>query len=268
MSEAACARSGSSLCDQFGHCTRRNRSHTQGEGRALFRGGGSRCSRGFHLNTLQNKLWWSKQGLQAAEELPWCLTHGDPIPNNIMVDAMSGHLTELIDRAEAEWLPFAVGLYGLEEVLGEDAAPGRFQYYGNEAALRRDFWTTLAGLGGRGRIHRACSRRKWSTLSCLANWASCCGEASPSITVASTVPLKWAKDDAELPKLELSLSAPSVLASLDGKTRPGGGCWALPLALARRARRFLRSKASMGSKLVVLHRGFSAARSGQAAERR
>ncbi|KAI5465666.1 hypothetical protein BGZ63DRAFT_110484 [Mariannaea sp. PMI_226] len=78
-----------------------------------------------------------------VEGLPWCLTHGDLVPANIMVDPDTGHLTGLIDWAEGEWLPFGVGLYGLEEVLGyEDPAVG-FRYYEDHKQLRELFWNSL-----------------------------------------------------------------------------------------------------------------------------
>ncbi|KAH6624935.1 hypothetical protein B0J18DRAFT_457146 [Chaetomium sp. MPI-SDFR-AT-0129] len=81
-------------------------------------------------------------GLEEIEEgLPWVLTHGDFIGGgNVLVDVSDGgdrgdgdsdgdgegerdqgsgvRLTGLVDWAEGEWLPFGVGLYGVEEVLG------------------------------------------------------------------------------------------------------------------------------------------------------
>lgn len=74
----------------------------------------------------------------------WCLTHGDLVPDNIMVDPVTGHLTGLIDWAEGEWLPFGVGFYGLEEVLGEEN-PDRlgFDYYPEHQDLRALFWSVF-----------------------------------------------------------------------------------------------------------------------------
>lgn len=80
----------------------------------------------------------------------WCLTHGDLVPGNIMVNPATGHLTGLIDWAEGEWLPFGVGLYGLEEVLGEEEEEdtkqdggGEFEYYPEHHELRALFWRTF-----------------------------------------------------------------------------------------------------------------------------
>ncbi|KAH7037673.1 uncharacterized protein B0I36DRAFT_359335 [Microdochium trichocladiopsis] len=66
--------------------------------------------------------------LEAIESaLPWVLTHGDLLPANIMVDPATGALAGLIDWAEAEHLPFGVGMYGLEELLGEQQVQGQEQ---------------------------------------------------------------------------------------------------------------------------------------------
>ncbi|KAF6815714.1 hypothetical protein CSOJ01_03394 [Colletotrichum sojae] len=79
----------------------------------------------------------------------WVITHGDLVPDNIMVDEAGG-LVGLIDWAEAEWLPFGVGTYGLEEVLGEDVSvddklsgTSRFEYYPEAAELRALFWDEI-----------------------------------------------------------------------------------------------------------------------------
>ncbi|KUI64728.1 hypothetical protein VM1G_11278 [Cytospora mali] len=87
--------------------------------------------------------------LDAIESLPWTLTHGDVVPANMMVRPprdRSGVLmvTGFIDWAEAEYLPFCVGLYGLEELLGETGVDGRFAYYVEAEDLREHFWSHLA----------------------------------------------------------------------------------------------------------------------------
>lgn len=86
--------------------------------------------------------------LDKITSLPWVLTHGDIVPANIMVepsqDTLGEHvLTGFLDWAEAEYLPFGVGLYGLEELLGETATDGRFSYYPIETELRTLFWSHL-----------------------------------------------------------------------------------------------------------------------------
>ncbi|KAI0847949.1 hypothetical protein F5Y00DRAFT_253721 [Daldinia vernicosa] len=76
------------------------------------------------------------------EALPWTLSHGDFLPSNIMVCPESGKLLGLLDWAEAEYLPFGVGMYGLQELLGEDK-DGHFVYYPEAKHLRNLFWTEL-----------------------------------------------------------------------------------------------------------------------------
>ncbi len=81
--------------------------------------------------------------ISEIEALPWVFTHGDFLAANIMVNPYSGKLTGLLDWAEAEWLPFGIGMYGLEELLGEDNQNGRFVYYPEAAHLRDVFWNQL-----------------------------------------------------------------------------------------------------------------------------
>lgn len=92
--------------------------------------------------------------------LPWVLTHGDIVPANMMTVVQAAAvanetttttstagtsivLSGLLDWAEAEYLPFGVGLYGLEELLGETDASGWFSYYPDERELRGLFWRRL-----------------------------------------------------------------------------------------------------------------------------
>ncbi|KAF7542725.1 hypothetical protein G7046_g10122 [Stylonectria norvegica] len=92
---------------------------------------------------LQETVAKIQSEIDRIESSPWCLTHGDLVPANIIVDPDSGHLTGLIDWAEGEWLPLGVGLYGLEEVLGEDDPLRGFQFYDNHEELRELFWDRL-----------------------------------------------------------------------------------------------------------------------------
>ncbi|KAK6950051.1 hypothetical protein Daesc_008374 [Daldinia eschscholtzii] len=80
--------------------------------------------------------------LPEIEALPWTLSHGDFLPSNVMVDPKSGELLGLLDWAEAEYLPFGVGMYGLQELLGEDK-DGHFVYYPEAKHLRNLFWAEL-----------------------------------------------------------------------------------------------------------------------------
>jgi hypothetical protein len=87
-----------------------------------------------------------KRTLGQIEGLPWVMSHGDFLAANIMVCPNTGKIIGLLDWAEAEWLPFGVGMYGLEELLGEEDADGHFQYYPEARELRRLFWNNLRSL--------------------------------------------------------------------------------------------------------------------------
>jgi hypothetical protein len=134
--------------------------------------------------------------IDKIEALPWCLTHGDLIPANIMVDPESGRLTGLIDWAEGEWLPFGVGLYGLEEVL---------LCCGDELETLRDvFWSRFAEL-----VDTDAARKSWGldvgvprTLGILL-WRGMAFEAGRIDRV-----VEEGRDDEELWKLRLFLGAP------------------------------------------------------------
>lgn len=92
--------------------------------------------------------------LTQIESLPWVMTHGDLVPVNILVDPRRGEISGLIDWAEAEYLPFGTGLYGLEEVLSHAASlpeeephgRKRWAYYSDVTLLRELFWSELFGM--------------------------------------------------------------------------------------------------------------------------
>lgn len=90
--------------------------------------------------------------LSLLAQLPVVVNHGDTIPSNIMCDPDTGHLTGVVDWAEAEYLPFGTCLYGLEYFLGRLASSTRrdsvvggrpFIFYEGASDLRRLFWQTL-----------------------------------------------------------------------------------------------------------------------------
>ncbi len=80
--------------------------------------------------------------LYLTETLPVVLVHGDIVPSNILLDPSTGHLHGLVDWAEAEYLPFGICLYGLEEILGY-MTPKGFVYYTNAEQCRAAFWARL-----------------------------------------------------------------------------------------------------------------------------
>lgn len=83
-----------------------------------------------------------QKSLDDIAQLPWCLTHGDLVPANVMVDPSCGSLCGLIDWAEGEYLPFGVGLYGVEELLGSESNVV-FHYHTQHGLLREVFWNSF-----------------------------------------------------------------------------------------------------------------------------
>jgi hypothetical protein len=89
---------------------------------------------------------------------------------NIFVDPNIGHVTGIIDWAEAIILPFGISLWGLENILGYMDSQG-WHYYKNYQKLEKLFWKTLRRLLE--------SRRATSRLSVLRGWlASSCAMVS------------------------------------------------------------------------------------------
>ncbi|KAM0512612.1 hypothetical protein ACHAPE_008636 [Trichoderma viride] len=151
--------------------------------------------------------------LDMVEASDWCVTHGDLLPGNMMVDAETGHLTGLIDWAEAEWLPFGMALYGVEEVLGEDrpCSEGGFRYFDDHEELRRLFWDEFLSFIRRdgtnsddrlGLLRKAGAARRLGILL----WRGIAFDDGKMDRVVEA-----RRDGSEIQKLRLFLEAPSVL---------------------------------------------------------
>ncbi|KAI9810071.1 MAG: hypothetical protein M1827_006682 [Pycnora praestabilis] len=82
------------------------------------------------------------KNLDMLDALPLVLNHGDMLPSNIVVNPCTGRLNGLVDWAEAEFLPFGMCLYGLEELLGFMTPRGWIYYHGS-MQLREAFWRRL-----------------------------------------------------------------------------------------------------------------------------
>ncbi|KAL7950536.1 hypothetical protein V8C42DRAFT_123579 [Trichoderma barbatum] len=154
-----------------------------------------------HVSEAQSRL-------DSIEASDWCLTHGDVLPGNMMVDAKTGRLTGLIDWAEAEWLPFGMALYGVEEVLGEHILSEGFRYYHDHEELRQLFWSKFLSLTRRQAIQppRVEAARNLGILL----WR---GIAFDDGRIDRVV--EAGRDDSEIQKLRLFLEAPSVLWNSD-----------------------------------------------------
>ena len=77
-----------------------------------------------------------------SPKYPSVLTHGDLSEMNILVDKDNGHLTGVIDWAEAEILPFGCALWSLENLLGFMDHEG-WHYFPVHQELRDLFWKTF-----------------------------------------------------------------------------------------------------------------------------
>lgn len=83
-----------------------------------------------------------------ASTYPLALNHGDLSEMNILVHPGTGHITGVIDWAEATISPFGISLWGLENVLGSMNEQG-WHYHPHHRALRDLFWQTFeAAIGG------------------------------------------------------------------------------------------------------------------------
>jgi hypothetical protein len=181
------------------------------------------------------------QRLPSIEALPWVLTHGDLVPSNIIVEPVgsepkaAGEITVtpklcgFIDWAEAEYLPFGVGLYGLEELLGVSVVarndtkqallgkyppPGsRFVYFNHERMLRQVFWAelhkTVPELELNGQLREAVG---WARLLGILLWH---GIAFDSGRLDRVVQV--GRDDEEVQRLDLFLLG--IGKSVDDRSR-------------------------------------------------
>ncbi|KAI0143570.1 hypothetical protein GGR57DRAFT_349862 [Xylariaceae sp. FL1272] len=139
--------------------------------------------------------------LSLIEDLPWVLSHGDFLPSNIMVCPKSGKLLGLLDWAEAEWLPFGIGAYGLEELLGEDEN-GKFVYYPEAEQLRSLFWEELLNsLPRLAKDSRAIASAKLAQQLGILLWHGIAFDDGRLNRV-----VEEGKDDQEIQRLELFIS--------------------------------------------------------------
>lgn len=152
--------------------------------------------------------------LEMVAASSWCLTHGDLLPGNMMVDAETGHLTGLIDWAEAEWLPFGMALYGIEEVLGEDmhfpTGGFKFKYYDDHEELRRLFWDEFLSLirrdGREIQLREVEAEAEAARKLGILLWRGIAFDDGKIDRVVET-----GRDDSEIHKLRLFLEAPGVI---------------------------------------------------------
>ncbi|KAJ5921483.1 Protein kinase-like protein [Penicillium verhagenii] len=77
-----------------------------------------------------------------ADDYPMVINHWDLLENNIHVDTKTGNLTGISDWKDAEPGPFAMQLWGLENILGIRKMTG-MAFHPQHIQLRQLFWKTL-----------------------------------------------------------------------------------------------------------------------------
>lgn len=104
----------------------------------------------------------------------WVLTHPDLSDMNILVDPDSGHLTGVVDWADATIEPFGIGLWGLESVLG-CSGPNGWSYYGKDVSHSRKLFCEIflkeIGMSVSAGIRRAIDEAR--TLGVLLRYGFC-----------------------------------------------------------------------------------------------
>jgi len=85
---------------------------------------------------------------QISDLLRWVLTRADLSDMNILVAPECGHVTGVVDWADATIEPFGVNLLGLENALGCNSNGGWSYFERNTSRLRLLFWKVfLTGIG-------------------------------------------------------------------------------------------------------------------------
>ncbi|EEQ30019.1 hypothetical protein McanMca71_007960 [Microsporum canis] len=92
-------------------------------------------------NRLQLKLDQVRQGLPLLFRpgYPMALQHDDLLENNIHIDEVTGHITGIVDWADAIVAPFGVSLGGLETIIGVQTASS-WHFHPSHVSLRQHFW--------------------------------------------------------------------------------------------------------------------------------
>jgi hypothetical protein len=73
---------------------------------------------------------------------PMVVQHDDLLENNVHVDEATGHLTGVVDWANAKVAPYGISLGGLEIVLGIQTST-EWHFHPSHVRLRQQFWDTF-----------------------------------------------------------------------------------------------------------------------------
>ncbi|TAQ84463.1 hypothetical protein B7494_g7212 [Chlorociboria aeruginascens] len=102
-----------------------------------------RISHGLPAHILE-KLNETRQGLPLLfqPEYPSAVQHDDFLENNFHVNEATGHITGVVDWADAIIAPFGLSLGGLETILGVQTSSS-WHFHPNHVELRDYFWDTF-----------------------------------------------------------------------------------------------------------------------------
>lgn len=73
---------------------------------------------------------------------PAVVQHDDLLENNFHVEEATGHITGVVDWANAKVAPYGISLGGLEIVLGIQTSTGWY-FHPSHVRLRQQFWDTF-----------------------------------------------------------------------------------------------------------------------------
>jgi len=73
---------------------------------------------------------------------PMTLQHDDLLENNFHVEEATGHITGIVDWADAKVAPYGISLGGLEIVLGIQTNTDWY-FHPSHVSLRQQFWNTF-----------------------------------------------------------------------------------------------------------------------------
>lgn len=75
-------------------------------------------------------------------DFPMVLQHDDVLENNFHVEEATGHITGIVDWANAKVAPYGISLGGLEIVLGIQTNTDWY-FHPSHVRLRQQFWNTF-----------------------------------------------------------------------------------------------------------------------------
>jgi hypothetical protein len=83
----------------------------------------------------------------SAPTVQWVLNHDDLLEMNIHVDEATGHITGIVDWADAKIAPFGTSFWGLQTLLGVQTSSAWLWHPAHDN-LRTEFWDTFYGIVG------------------------------------------------------------------------------------------------------------------------